>query len=152
MTTATNCHHDRTTSGDHFGYTGSVAVHPHTHQNRAAHGGVTYTERCLDCRAVRPVNTNGGHVEVGPWRRPRVEIPAYPADTLIHLARQAGLSAARIEELRTCDARRAYDILEVALDACRAGTLVLSDPAAADEGAGIAFDHTFPRESERLAP
>ena len=43
-----------------------VFFEPFTSENKAAHGGVTYTETC-DCGAVRYVNQNGGFVEYGPW-------------------------------------------------------------------------------------
>ncbi len=36
--------------------------------NPASHGGVTYQETC-SCGAVRPVNSNQGHREVGAWAR-----------------------------------------------------------------------------------
>ena len=42
-----------------LGYTGSVAVHPYTEENRAAHGGVTYHEVCR-CGAERAVNAGQG--------------------------------------------------------------------------------------------
>lgn len=35
-------------------------------ENRAAHGNISYDERCR-CGAVRSVNVNGLHVETGPW-------------------------------------------------------------------------------------
>jgi hypothetical protein len=50
-------------AGPDYGYSGPVSVHD---QNRAAHGGITYTERCR-CGGKREVNANGRHVEYGPW-------------------------------------------------------------------------------------
>lgn len=50
------------------GYNGSVAVHPYTDENRAAHGNITYTERCATCGAERRANVNGLHAEYSPWR------------------------------------------------------------------------------------
>lgn len=68
---AVKCSHARTKSGSINGYTGSVAVHPYTDENRAAHGGITYTVECLDCGARRRENTNGLAIEVSPWRGSR---------------------------------------------------------------------------------
>jgi hypothetical protein len=61
------CSHANTTTGQMYGYTGSVAKHPYTHENRAAHGAVTYTETCQLCGAQRRVNSNGRHQEYSPW-------------------------------------------------------------------------------------
>lgn len=36
-------------------------------ENRGSHGGIRYTETCLDCGASRDVLYNGQHVEYGPW-------------------------------------------------------------------------------------
>lgn len=63
------CKHENTKAGPDYCYSGSVAVEPYTHENRAAHGGVSYEETCLDCGAVRSVNTNRWHKEVSPWNR-----------------------------------------------------------------------------------
>ena len=62
------CTHAHTTAGRHYGFSGSVARYPYTDENRAAHGGITYTETCDRCRATRSVNQNGGHSEYSPWR------------------------------------------------------------------------------------
>ena len=62
------CKHLRTEDGPERCYSGSVAVHPYTAENRAAHGCVTWVETCLECGAERAVNGNYGHREYGPWR------------------------------------------------------------------------------------
>lgn len=61
------CPHLHTRDGNEYGYTGSVAVSPYTEENRAAHGGITYTQTCLACGAERSVNQNQWHVEYSPW-------------------------------------------------------------------------------------
>lgn len=61
------CKHKNTTEGTVYCFSHSVAVHPHTDENRAAHGGVTYTETCDDCGAQRQVNSNCGFEEYSPW-------------------------------------------------------------------------------------
>lgn len=48
-------------------YSGSVAVEPLTHENRAAHGNTSSVEECDHCGAHRMVNSNQRHVEVSPW-------------------------------------------------------------------------------------
>jgi hypothetical protein len=60
------CKHKNTTTGQHYGYSGSVATST-DEQNPAAHGGISYTLTCTDCGATRRVNENGRHVERGPW-------------------------------------------------------------------------------------
>jgi len=40
-----------------------------TRCNPAAHGGITVREKCA-CGAVRLVNRNGNHVEIGAWEAP----------------------------------------------------------------------------------
>lgn len=62
-----NCKHTKTTSGRDYGFTGPVAVEPYTYENRAAHGGITYTVTCSDCGAEKQVNSNGNHIEESPW-------------------------------------------------------------------------------------
>jgi hypothetical protein len=64
------CKHTRTREVSMHGYSGPVAVHPYTHENRAAHGAVCFTYRCEDCGAERLENSNGRHSEVSPWRLP----------------------------------------------------------------------------------
>lgn len=68
---AAACKHTRTTAGQTLGYSWSVAVPPYTAENRAAHGGITFTEECDDCGARRKVNQNQRHVEVSPWGESR---------------------------------------------------------------------------------
>lgn len=46
-------------------YTGPVS----TRENRAAHGGVCVVDVCK-CGAERRTNSNGGHLERGPWVQP----------------------------------------------------------------------------------
>ena len=60
-------HTNKEQVGGDYGYTGSVAVHPYTDENRSAHGGVTWTQRCRNCGSTRNVNSNGHHEEYGPW-------------------------------------------------------------------------------------
>jgi hypothetical protein len=61
------CKHAETTTSGWRCYTASVAVHPYTEPNPAAGGWVTFTETCAKCGAQRPVNSNGPHLELGPW-------------------------------------------------------------------------------------
>ena len=63
----TKCKHTNTTEGTVYGYRHGVSVSPYTTANRAAHGGVTFTETCDACGASRQVNQNQRHIEVGPW-------------------------------------------------------------------------------------
>lgn len=56
--------------GSIFTFSAPVYVLPYTRENRAAHGGITYTEQCAECAAIRDVNANGRHVEVSSWRKP----------------------------------------------------------------------------------
>lgn len=63
------CGHKRVRESDPRGFTRAVYVHPYTHENRAAHGGIEYTEECLDCKAKRLVLSNGRHQEYGVWRK-----------------------------------------------------------------------------------
>ena len=53
-------------------YMGSVAVYPHTDENRAAHGNITVTVECRACGAQRRENINQSFLEVGPWGPDRV--------------------------------------------------------------------------------
>ena len=62
-----------------------------------------------------------------------------PYETLADLGRRAGLATLHVRELETCAPRRAHDIFQAALDDCRPGLLVLSDPDAAAEGAQRTF-------------
>lgn len=56
--------HRAVREGEAHGYQGSVSPY---NENRAAHGGVTYSEYCA-CGARRSVNSNNWHREEGPWR------------------------------------------------------------------------------------
>lgn len=53
--------------GREYCFGGSVAQHPYTDENRAAHGNVTWTEACSICGAERAVNGNQGFREYSPW-------------------------------------------------------------------------------------
>lgn len=59
-------HNPKQISGDRC-FVGSVAFEPFTHEHRAAHGGITYTEECTVCGAQRSVNANMGFREYSPW-------------------------------------------------------------------------------------
>ncbi len=63
------CKHERTETGPEFGFAGSIAVEPYTHENEIAHGGIRYAEKCLDCGAVRNVLSNAQQYEYSPWQR-----------------------------------------------------------------------------------
>lgn len=92
------CEHERTRAGDAYGYTCSVAHEPYTHENRAAHGNITYTETCLDCGAERAVNCNQVHVEFSPWgadRATREESGRIERQAAERKRRQALLAAGR---------------------------------------------------------
>lgn len=56
-------------------YTGSVARHPYTDENPAAHGNIEVTEERSDGWRRR-VNINQGHREEGPWWNYRPEVPS----------------------------------------------------------------------------
>lgn len=67
----TRCTHERywQVSRD-YPYAGQVGP-----ENRAAHGSISYTERCQSCGAERAVNQNGKHFEHGGWvRREELDI------------------------------------------------------------------------------
>lgn len=49
-----------------YGFTGPVTG---AIENRRAHGGVRFVDRC-QCGATRATNSNGGATERGPWREP----------------------------------------------------------------------------------
>ena len=59
-------HRHRTVRTDVRCFVGPIAG---AEPNPAAHGGVTETQRCA-CGAVRQLNVNGRHREVGPWVEP----------------------------------------------------------------------------------
>ena len=54
-------------------YMGTVAVHPYTDENRAAHGNIHQLVECGQCGGQRYENRNQWHVEVSPWRDARGE-------------------------------------------------------------------------------
>ena len=62
------CKHDNVTASDEIrGFSGPVYREPYTHENRAAHGGITYTQVCDDCGSERSVLQNQRFLEFGPW-------------------------------------------------------------------------------------
>lgn len=61
------CRHENVNRGEPRPFFQSVAMHPYTAENRAAHGFCTHREKCIDCGNIRMVVTNGGHEEFGPW-------------------------------------------------------------------------------------
>lgn len=63
------CKHTITHESDARCHQHGVAVEPYTAECRAAHSGVTYTQRCR-CGAERLVNMNQAWEEFGPWRQP----------------------------------------------------------------------------------
>lgn len=74
------CKHERTHQhGDDRAFVFPVAVSPYTEENRAAHGGISWTEECDKCGSRRAVNQNQHHIEVGPWGLPRIEREAAEA-------------------------------------------------------------------------
>lgn len=68
------CQHDRVRQvGEPSCFSASVAVHPYTGENRAAHGNIEVTEECVACGAQRQVNINQWHHEYGPFGPSRAE-------------------------------------------------------------------------------
>ena len=53
-----------------YGFCGSVAASA-DFENRAAHGGITYTVECDRCGARQSRNQNQNHIERGPWSETR---------------------------------------------------------------------------------
>lgn len=67
MANKTKCDHSEIRASEQFhGFSVPVATYE-DHANRAAHGGITYTQTCCKCGAERPVNQNQHHYEYGPW-------------------------------------------------------------------------------------
>lgn len=94
-----HCKHARVSGGEHHGFVGSVAQHPHTEENQAAHGCVSYTEECLECGARRSVNQNQWHYEYGVWGPSREERRARASKvTREARARVAGLAPLVFEQ------------------------------------------------------
>lgn len=90
------CKHEHTHQyGDDRTFVFPVAVHPYTDENRAAHGGISWTEECNACGARRAVNQNQAHIEVGPWGLPRIEREA--AEEQAKAKREAEAQRARDE-------------------------------------------------------
>lgn len=67
---ACKCRHVAVVDGDHYTFTASVNTGGVTDENRAAHGGITYDQTCVDCRRRRRVNQNGSQFEFGAWLDP----------------------------------------------------------------------------------
>jgi hypothetical protein len=109
---STNCQHTKTREvpGSERCYSGSVAAEPYTHENRAAHGGISYTQECATCGARRAVNVNGSHCEVSPWQSKAARLAQEAEDD----RRAAAAAAAREEE----DERTRMDARQRAADAC----------------------------------
>lgn len=63
------CRHTDTTYGPDKPFTDSVATKGRTDANRAAHGGTSYTETCMQCGKMRDINQNGRHLEYSAWRK-----------------------------------------------------------------------------------
>lgn len=61
------CRHTAVIDGAHLPFRGSVATPHVSEENRAAHGWLTYTQTCSDCRSMRDVNQNGMHFEFSAW-------------------------------------------------------------------------------------
>ncbi len=61
--------HPKTEFGPDMAFTGPVFLEPYTHENRGAHGDISYTETCRGCGWTRDLNQNGRHVEASPWGR-----------------------------------------------------------------------------------
>ena len=57
----------RCTIGSPSCYNGSVARHPYTDENRAAHGNIRQLVECKRCGARRLENRNQRFLEVSPW-------------------------------------------------------------------------------------
>lgn len=106
MATATQCAHLHSTVIGERGYNGSVATHA-DHENRAAHGWLTFRVQCSACGARRSENHNGAHVEYGPWGAPRAARKAR-ADIA---AREAAALLAAVPPLRlSLPGGRAVDV------------------------------------------
>ena len=101
-------------------YGGSVAVHPYTHENRAAHGWMTVTEECAACGWRREVNFNQHHVEFGTWWD-------YPAE------RRAERRAEERSQREAAEAERAADALSQELGRHGAAGRVMTDVTATGE-------------------
>lgn len=69
----TKCQHEIADRKNERGFSGSVAAYPHSDENRAAHGCITYTEVCRNCGAERDVNQNQCHYEYGNYGLSRVD-------------------------------------------------------------------------------
>lgn len=80
-----DCTHPHRHDVAEVGFSGSVAVHPCTTENRAAHGCVRTTVECLMCGARRHENRNWMHREVGPWWPHREEQEASQRERRRHL-------------------------------------------------------------------
>lgn len=57
------CKHPTSTVERDEAFSGPVA----DQENRAAHGGITLTRRCLHCGRVQKININGKHYEFVDW-------------------------------------------------------------------------------------
>jgi hypothetical protein len=64
----TKCRHERTKESVERCFGHCVASNSDG-CNSYAHGGITWTETCLDCGMVREHNANGRHGESSHWHR-----------------------------------------------------------------------------------
>jgi len=103
-------------------YTGAVS----RDENPAAHGGVCEHQRCT-CGAVRYVNLNGRHREVGDWDLPhdRVNVQAIAATP--EMCRQYLVDAA--------GSARGREIIEEILGGCACA--VLDHPSRGDDASTV---------------
>jgi len=85
-------------------------VEPYTSPNPAAAGSITYVEQCVQCEAERDINSNGPHVELGPWGQSRAQIAAAQAARQADAQRRADQAAvaARGVVIRHIHRRRGY--------------------------------------------
>lgn len=61
------CNHVAVIDGQHYSFAVPVATPGVTQENRAAWGGVSYTQLCTECKATRQVNQNGWQFEYAAW-------------------------------------------------------------------------------------
>lgn len=71
-TTYRTCQHVHTRDGVYRGFDHCVA-HSHLYCERRAHGGISYTETCLDCGRERECASNGAYSESSAWHEPRTQ-------------------------------------------------------------------------------
>ena len=67
MKTSVKCKHENVQEISEECFMHCCALEPYTYCSPAAHGGISTLYRCLDCRQVRRVNSNGIHTEESTW-------------------------------------------------------------------------------------